>query len=212
MLLQWGKSRISIMLGDITEQDVDVIVNAANSTLMGGRGVDGAIHRKGGPEILEECRTLRQEEWPGGLPSGRAVITTGGLLKARYVIHTVGPVWRGGGSGEEKTLGECYRNCLEIAEAKTLRSIAFPSISTGAYGYPVGRASKVALSSVRRFTEERGWPPEVRLILFSHGDLEVYGRTLSETGDCDTVRRGVIPGESPDISCPYRCRGSSCRL
>jgi O-acetyl-ADP-ribose deacetylase len=178
--LNFGKTRVSITMGDIVDQKVDVIVNAANSTLMGGGGVDGAIHRRGGPRILEECRAIRREHWPEGLPGGEAVITTGGSLPARYVIHTVGPVWRGGNSGEEEILSRCYRNSLELATKEKLRSIAFPSISTGAYGYPIGEASAVALSSIRRFNVERGWPPEVFLVLFSPEDLKVYERKVAE--------------------------------
>lgn len=127
-----GKTKIRIVRGDITEQCTDAIVNAANSSLMGGGGVDGAIHMKGGPKILEECKKIREIKWPEGLPTGKAIITTGGNLKAKYVIHTVGPIWYGGKHGEPELLSEAYRNSLKIAVANGIKTIAFPSISTGA--------------------------------------------------------------------------------
>ena len=173
-MLAWGKTRIQIVRGDITDLDVDAIVNAANSSLMGGGGVDGAIHRKGGPRILEECRRIRREEWPDGLPSGKAVATTGGRLKAKFVIHTVGPIWRGGGMHEAQTLADCYRNSLGIAKKLGLRSVAFPSISTGAYGYPIQEACGIALSTVKGLVEEEAWPADVYFVLFSGSDLDVY--------------------------------------
>jgi O-acetyl-ADP-ribose deacetylase len=179
MQLNWGTTAVRIVEGDITEQDADAIVNAANSSLMGGGGVDGAIHRRGGPRILEECRAIRRSSWPDGLPSGRAVITNGGLLRARHVIHTVGPVWRGGRRGEEATLAECYTNSLGIAKERGLRSVAFPSISTGAYGYPIKEAGEVALGTVKEFVEREGWPPAVTFVLFSVRDLETYERLAS---------------------------------
>jgi O-acetyl-ADP-ribose deacetylase (regulator of RNase III) len=138
-------TRILLIQGDITDQATDAIVNAANSSLMGGGGVDGAIHRKGGSRILEECKKIRTTEWPKGLPTGKAVITTGGKLKARFVIHTVGPIWRGDDKGEAELLADCYRNSLRLAKSKDLSSISFPSISTGAYGYPIEEACQVAL-------------------------------------------------------------------
>lgn len=182
MSLTWGKTIIRLVRGDITEQDVDAIVNAANSSLMGGGGVDGAIHRRGGPQILDECRKVRQRDWPDGLPSGRAVITGGGMLKARHVIHAVGPVWRGGSHGEAKVLADCYGRSLEIAREKKLSGIAFPSISTGVYGYPIEEASIVALSTVKRAVEREGWPPAVTFVLFSDHDLEVYDKTALVLG------------------------------
>jgi O-acetyl-ADP-ribose deacetylase len=182
MPLIWGKiTAISIVEGDITEQDVDAIVNAANSTLMGGGGVDGAIHRRGGPSILEECRAIRRSEWPAGLPSGNAVITGGGLLRARHVIHTVGPVWRGGGGKEPEVLASCYRSSLEIAKQRRLKSIAFPAISTGVYGYPMEEAGKVALGAVRAFVEREEWPPAVTFVLFDGRHATTY-RRLAGTG------------------------------
>ena len=170
----WGKTKVRVVRGDITDQDVDAIVNAANSSLMGGGGVDGAVHRRGGPEILEACRRIRGEEWPAGLPPGKAVITTGGRLKARHVIHTVGPVWAGGRNGEPETLRQCYLSALELASEHGLSSMAFPSISTGAYGYPIEQASRTALETVRGFTEKEGRPGEVVFALFSGEDLRTY--------------------------------------
>jgi O-acetyl-ADP-ribose deacetylase (regulator of RNase III) len=182
MILAWHATRVHIVQGDVTQQDVDAIVNAANSSLMGGGGVDGAIHRLGGPQIVEECKALRQKDWPDGLPTGKAVITSGGRLKARHVIHTVGPVWRGGGLGEPEELADCYTNSLMLAKEKRLRSVAFPSISTGAYGYPVGPASRIALKTVKEFVEREAWPPKVIFVLFSSRDLEVYEQAAKEIG------------------------------
>ena len=125
-----GKTKIRIVQGDITEQSTDAIVNTANRSLTGGGGVDSAIHRRGGPRVLEECKRIRETEWPEGLPTGKAIITTGGNLKARHVIHTVGPVWRGGKHGEPELLAEAYRNSLKIAVSKGIKTISFPSIST----------------------------------------------------------------------------------
>lgn len=166
--------------GDITDQDVDAIVNAANSSLMGGGGVDGAIHRRGGPEILEACRRLREQEWPAGLPPGKAVITTGGRLRARHVIHTVGPVWAGGRSGEPETLRQCYLSSLELAARHGVASMAFPSISTGAYGYPIVQASRTALETVRGYAEADVRPREVVFVLFSEDDLQTYLHALQK--------------------------------
>lgn len=136
-----GNSRIKLVLGDITEQETDAVVNAANPALMGGGGVDGAIHRKGGPDILKECRVVRKTLWPGGLPTGKAVVTAAGRLKAKKVIHTVGPIWAGGNNLEPDLLEEAYRNSLSLALEIGLKTISFPSISTGAYGYPVEKAA-----------------------------------------------------------------------
>lgn len=155
-------------------QDVDAVVNAANSSLMGGGGVDGAIHRRGGPKILEECKRIRSETWPNGLPSGKAVITTGGLMRAKYVIHTVGPVWTGGGHGEAKVLAECYTSSLALAKENQLASVAFPAISTGAYGYPMADAAGVALGTVKKFLETRNQPLVVRFVLFGREGLRAY--------------------------------------
>jgi O-acetyl-ADP-ribose deacetylase (regulator of RNase III) len=170
---QVGKARIRLVQGDITNMETDAIVNAANSSLMGGGGVDGAIHRRGGPKILEECKKIRATTWPQGLPTGKAVITSGGNLKTRHVIHTVGPVWHGGNHGEPEQLAQAYQNSLKLAASKGLKTIAFPSISTGAYRYPIEDATKIALKTVKEFLEEDGLD-EVVFVLFSESTLEVY--------------------------------------
>ncbi|MDH5806865.1 MAG: O-acetyl-ADP-ribose deacetylase [Candidatus Methanomethylicaceae archaeon] len=167
-------SKIIIIKGDITEMNTDAIVNSANPSLMGGGGVDGAIHKKGGPKILEECKLIREREYPQGLPTGKAVITSGGNLKAKYVIHTVGPIWRGGMYNEEKLLSEAYYNSLKLAISKGIKSIAFPSISTGAYGYPIEKASIVALRTIKEFLEKEDFIEKVIIVLFNEKDYEVY--------------------------------------
>lgn len=174
-----GRTVVRLIQGDITLQDTDAIVNAANSGLLGGGGVDGAIHRAGGPAIMEACRALREKQ--GGCPTGEAVITTGGRLKARYVIHAVGPVWRGGLENEDRLLANAYRNSLRIALEHGIRSIAFPSISTGIYGYPVERASVVAFSTVRDFLEANDSLDEVRFLVFSRDDYNVYAPLINST-------------------------------
>lgn len=174
----FGSGRIHLVGGDITKESTDAIVNAANRSLLGGGGVDGAIHRAGGPSILLECKAIRAKQ--GGCPPGEAVVTTGGRLPARYVIHTVGPVWRGGDQREPDILASCYRNCLRLAAGKGLRSIAFPSISTGAYGYPVQEAASVALSTVATFlSTEDPAPSVVRFVLFDAAALRAYEEVLS---------------------------------
>ncbi|MCW4036356.1 MAG: O-acetyl-ADP-ribose deacetylase [Candidatus Bathyarchaeota archaeon] len=175
-----SNAKVAIVLGDITDQDVDAIVNAANPSLMGGGGVDGAIHRKGGPRIAEECRRIREKRWPGGLPTGEAVITSGGNLKARHVIHTVGPIWRGGDSGEPDLLTRAYQNSLRLAASRGLRTIAFPSISTGAYGYPVEEAAPIAVRAVKEFLGGNETLSEVALVLFTGSDLEKYAKAAEE--------------------------------
>jgi len=175
-----GKTRILIIRGDITEQNTDAIVNAANNSLMGGGGVDGAIHRKGGPTILEECIKIRETKWPNGLPTGNAVITKGGNLEARYVIHTVGPVWSGGDRGEPELLASAYRNSLRLAVSKGLRTIAFPSISTGAYSYPIEKASRVAVKTVVEFLNGEDQLDEVVFVLFSSAAFDSYKDTARE--------------------------------
>jgi O-acetyl-ADP-ribose deacetylase (regulator of RNase III) len=159
---------LEISHGDITELAVDAIVNAANSSLLGGGGVDGAIHRGAGPELLAECRTL------GGCPTGEARLTRGYRLPARYVIHTVGPVWHGGGAGEDQLLAACYRNSLALAAAHALRSIAFPSISTGVYRFPIERACRIALREVGDFLATHPLPERVIFCCYSAADLAVY--------------------------------------
>jgi len=165
-------ARIEMVRGDITRETTDAIVNAANSSLLGGGGVDGAIHRAGGPSILEECRRIRESRGP--LPPGEAVITGAGALLCRYVIHTVGPVWAGGSRHEPETLAQCYESCLVLAAEHGLASLSFPSISTGAFGYPVAEAASVAVRAVRD-NLAKGSPLQlVRWVLFSDADLEVY--------------------------------------
>ncbi len=168
------KDRLIVETGDITEAVVDAIVNAANSSLKGGGGVDGAIHRAGGPEILEECRKLRQGKYLGGLSPGEAVPTTAGRLHARYVIHTVGPVWHGGGSGEAETLSRCYRNSLELAGKLGLDSIAFPAISTGVYGYPMEEAARIVWKTLEDFFASAAAPRVVRLVFYSDEDMSLF--------------------------------------
>ena len=169
-----GNANLQLIKGDITDVEADAIVNAANSTLLGGGGVDGAIHRKGGPKILEECKRIRATEWPDGLPTGNAVITSGGNLKAKHVIHTVGPIWRGGFYDEAKLLKQAYWNSLKLAVANGLKTVAFPSISTGAYGYPIEEASRVAVGAVKDFLEKENKLERMIFVLFSERDFEIY--------------------------------------
>ncbi len=169
-----GKAEIHLVQGDITEMLTDAIVNAANSSLMGGGGVDGAIHSKGGPQIVEECRKIRSTQYPDGLPAGQAIITTGGKLKARHVIHTVGPVWHGGKRDEHLLLWQAYTNSLHVAVKNGLKTVAFPSISTGAYGYPVELASHEALSAVKEFLQENDGLDQVVFVPFSKAHLDTY--------------------------------------
>ena len=173
-----NESRLSLVQGDITLQDTDAIANAANSGLMGGGGVDGAIHRAGGPAILAECKQIRERQ--GRLPTGQAVITTGGRLKAKYVIHTVGPVWHGGEKGEPDLLSSAYRESLKLAADKGLRSISFPSISTGIYGYPVEPAARVALGTVIDFLEQDARLAEVVFVLYDSATCRAYEHALRE--------------------------------
>ncbi len=165
---------LNVIMGDIVEQNVDAIVNAANNSLLGGGGVDGAIHEAAGPQLLEECRTL------GGCPTGEARITKGYLLPAKWVIHTVGPVWKGGNSGEDELLINAYRNSLIIAEKHGARSIAFPGISIGAYGFPVNRASVIAIDTMIEHLDKGTSLEEVRLICFNDDAYKFYSRALEK--------------------------------
>ena len=174
-----NQAKLSIVQGDITKQATDAIVNAANPSLMGGGGVDGAIHRAGGSAILEECKQIVARQ--GRLPTGKAVITTGGNLQAKFVIHTVGPVWYGGSKGEPELLASAYRESLKVAAENNLSSISFPSISTGAYGYPVAEAAEVAMKAVKSFLKERVTSiKEVVFVLFDSATFEIYSSCLRD--------------------------------
>lgn len=174
MELKVHNSIIEVVEGDITQQDTEAIVNAANKTLRGGGGVDGAIHRAGGPKILEECIKI------GGCETGEAVITTGGNLMAHYVIHTVGPVYRDGLHKEPKLLANAYRNCLNLASSKGIKSVSFPSISTGAYRYPLEEAAGIALSTSKAFLEKNSGIELVRFVLFGQEVLSFYEKVLTK--------------------------------
>ena len=182
-----GGTRLRLIQGDITQEKVDGIVNAANSSLMGGGGVDGAIHRVGGPAILEECRRFVQQR--GRLPAGQAVMTTGGHLPARYVIHTVGPVWSGGRSGEAETLASAYRESLVLAMSEGLKMVSFPSVSTGAYRFPVDLAARVALGEVISMLESGSRLEEVRFVLFDRRTYDAYAGALQELAR----EKGLLP-------------------
>jgi O-acetyl-ADP-ribose deacetylase len=166
--------RVVVKVGDITKEQADAIVNAANGTLMGGGGVDGAIHRAGGPEILKECKKIRETEFPEGLPTGQAVITTAGRMPAKHVIHTVGPVYGKGGTEKAELLSSCYRNSLDLAVEHGLKTIAFPAISTGIYGYPLNEAAAVSSKAIEEFLRGDDSLDEVRLVFFSPADLEAF--------------------------------------
>jgi len=174
MQLMIGKSTLELVQGDITKQDTEAIVNAANSSLLGGGGVDGAIHRSGGPQILAECRKI------GGCPAGEARITTGGRLSAKYVIHTVGPIYRDGKRGEAETLASAYRSSLALASERGIKSVAFPSISTGAYGYPIELAASIALRTAMDYLEDHPEIELVRLVLYGRTAYEAYERALGD--------------------------------
>ena len=165
--------RFSILVGDITQSDAQAIVNAANTTLLGGSGVDGAIHRAAGPELLAECRTL------GGCETGRAKLTKVYRLPASYILHTPGPIWRGGGNGEAALLASCYRSCLELAEAHGIESVDFPSISTGVYGYPMVQAAGVALKAIMDFLREHDLPRRVRMVCHTEEAAQIYRQTYN---------------------------------
>jgi O-acetyl-ADP-ribose deacetylase (regulator of RNase III) len=177
--VQIGESELVLKQGDITREEADAIVNAANSSLMGGGGVDGAIHRAGGPAILEECRQIRDRR--GSCPPGKAVVTTAGKLKAKWVIHAVGPVWRGGQQHEDELLRSAYVESLRLAVEKEAETVAFPAISTGAYRFPVERAARVSLNAVRDFLlRHPGRIREVRFVLFNEAMFNVFSSVLSE--------------------------------
>lgn len=163
---------LKVVLGDITKSDCDAIVNAANTSLLGGGGVDGAIHRAAGPELLEECRTLH------GCPTGEARITKGYRLPAKYVIHTPGPIWQGGRYGEEELLASCYRSCLELAAEHGIKRIAFPSISTGIYGFPIEKAAPIAVHTIRIFCKDHPQIEEVRMVCFDQRTKTYYEKAL----------------------------------
>ncbi len=166
--------RVVVLLGDITQQDVTAIVNAANSTLLGGGGVDGAIHHAGGPQILEECKQIRKTIYPDGLPTGQAVLTSGGNLPAKYVIHTVGPIYGREPERDSELLADCYQNSLELARRHAMSSIAFPSISTGAFGYPKPEAAKVSSTAIKQFLATDEQIKQVRLVFFQQRDARVF--------------------------------------
>jgi O-acetyl-ADP-ribose deacetylase (regulator of RNase III) len=171
--------RLALAQGDLTETRADAIVNAANSSLLGGGGVDGAIHRKGGPEILAACRRIRATDWPDGLPAGRAVITTGGRLPARFVIHTVGPVYSRKPE-VPRILAACHESCLDLARERGLETIAFPAISTGVYGYPLAEAAPIAIGTTARWLERHpGALTEVRFVLFGADAFQAFAEALA---------------------------------
>ncbi|HEY9046671.1 MAG TPA: O-acetyl-ADP-ribose deacetylase [Ohtaekwangia sp.] len=169
-------SRIELIQGDITKLDVDAIVNAANSSLLGGGGVDGAIHRAGGPQILEECKAIRNRQ--GGCKTGDAVITSGGKLKAKHVIHTVGPVWNGGHKNEEELLASAYSRSLEVAVENKIHTVAFPNISTGIYGFPKQRAAEIAIAAVEKFLQENTSIVKVIFCCFDAENVMLYKQLL----------------------------------
>lgn len=169
-----SKSTLSLVEGDITKEETDAIVNAANTNLSGGAGVDGAIHRAGGPSIMAECRKI------GGCPTGQAVITTGGNLKAKYVIHTVGPIYQGGTKGESAFLKSAYLESLKLASAKKIKSVSFPAISTGVYGYPIHEAAKIALKTAIDYLKEHSDIELVRFVLFGQKTYDIFAEELKK--------------------------------
>jgi O-acetyl-ADP-ribose deacetylase len=175
-----GGARLYIVQGDLTQSGTEAIVNAANSGLMGGGGVDGAIHRAGGSAILEECKRIVAER--GRLPAGKAVITTAGKMKAKYVIHTVGPIWNGGGRGEAETLASAYRESLKLAAANNIKSVAFPSISTGAYGYPLKEAAEIALKTIKDFLNSPTSVKEAGMVLWGEENFKAYEAAMRGMG------------------------------
>lgn len=178
MSMDLDTTRISLIKGDITKIDAEAIVNAANNSLLGGGGVDGAIHNAGGRQILEECIQIRNKQ--GGCKTGEAVITTGGLLKAKFVIHTVGPVWNGGTNDEDRLLSNCYINSLKLAEENNIKTIAFPNISTGVYGFPKERASKIAVKTVKEYLVKNKSVEKVTFVCFGDENYQLYLNLLEE--------------------------------
>ncbi len=178
----YSGGRLVVRQGDITREAVYAVVNAANSSLLGGGGVDGAIHRAGGPTILEECRKIRATRYPEGVPAGRAVMTGGGRLSARFVIHAVGPVWQGGSSGEAELLAGAYRESLCLAAGQQIDSIAFPAISTGAYGYPGEAADAIAFDTITAFLASGSLPRRVILVFFTREDADRFIRVADARG------------------------------
>ncbi len=174
------EGRLTVETGDITTVETEAVVNAANSSLLGGDGVDGAIHSRGGPEILAECEELRTHQYPDGLPAGKAVITTAGALPSQYVIHTVGPVWHGGSQRDDRTLADAYANSLHVASENGIKSIAFPAIATGVYGFPKQQAAVIAYRTIKNFLEQHHLPRSVRLIFFSEHDTRTFVEALRE--------------------------------
>lgn len=171
---EFMNGKVKVKVGDITKETVDAIVNAANSSLMGGGGVDGAIHRAGGSAILQECKKIRTKQYPDGLPTGQAVITTAGNMPSKYVIHTVGPVYRRAGEKAPDLLASCYKQSLNLAFENNLKSIAFPSISTGVFGYPKDEAAWVASKAISDFLKQHPNFGEIRLVFFANSDLEKF--------------------------------------
>lgn len=186
--------RVRVMVGDLTAQKVDAIVNAANSGLLGGGGVDGAIHRRGGPAILAECREIRRTTHPGGLPTGEAVITSGGALPARHVIHTVGPVYGQAGGAEAALLADCYRNALALARARRLKTLAFPAISTGIFGYPAEEAARVVSRALQDELAADQGVDEVRLVFFSRAQAEAFLAGAAFDPPAERVAPGTAGG------------------
>jgi len=174
MTKEFFGNRVIVKTGDITQENVDAVVNAANSTLLGGGGVDGAIHSAGGRQILEECEEIRRSEYPNGLPTGKAVITSGGNLTAKYVIHTVGPIYGKNNGRDAELLADCYKNSLDLAVENELRTIAFPSISTGAFSYPKPEAAKIASQAIKDFLAKNETIEEIRLVFFSESDAQIF--------------------------------------
>ncbi len=166
--------KVIVKVGDITEEKTDSIVNAANSTLLGGGGVDGAIHRKGGSAILEECKKIRRDEYPKGLPTGEAVITTGGNLPAKFIIHTVGPIYGMNHGRDAELLIACYKNSLNLAAENDVKTISFPSISTGAFHYPKHEAAQISSKAIKDFLETEEQIKQVRLVFFSESDAKMF--------------------------------------